>query len=179
MTTITIEVPDEVRNLIDEARGNQDMGAYLLTAAERQARRELARRPTDEANISSGELTLQYTTRGRLRSINLAQRSCRVYIEKKLYITCFFDQGLEDTVKEALDCFVEVTGETKLPQGAEELRVREMNLQEVKVIEPQPGEDGFGTISAKDFLASGFVGAWEERTDIDDSDEFAHRLRNS
>ncbi len=178
MTTITVEVPDEVRNLIDEARGNQDMAAYLLTAAERQARRKLARRPIDEANIHSGQLTFQYTTRGRLRSINLAQQSCRVYIEKKLYITCFFDQLLEESVKEALDCFVEVTGEAKLSPGAEELRVREMNLQEVKVVEPQPGEDGFGTISVKDFLASEFVGVWKDRTDIDDSDEFARRLRN-
>ncbi len=179
MTTITIEVSDEVRNLIDEARGNQDIAAYLLTAAERQARRKLAHRLSDEASISSGELTFQYTTRGRLRSINLAQRSCRVYIEKRLYVTCFFDQSLADTVKAALDCFVEVTGEAKLPPGAEELRVREMKLQEVRVVEPQPGEDGFDTMSVKDFLASEFVGAWKERTDIDDTDEFAHRLRNS
>jgi hypothetical protein len=178
VTTVTIEVPDEVRSLIDEARGDQDMAAYLLTAAARQARRKLARRSSDEVNSQSGDYTFQYTTRGRLRSINLAQRSCQVYIEKKLFVTCCFDQSLEEQVKAALDCFVEVTGEAVLPAGAEELRVREMKLQEVKIIEPQPGEDGFTSISVSDFLASEFVGAWKDRTDIDDTDEFANKLRN-
>lgn len=49
MTTVTLEMPDEVRAVIDEARGNQDVAAFLLTVGERAARRRVARR--------AGELT--------------------------------------------------------------------------------------------------------------------------
>jgi hypothetical protein len=44
MTTLTIEMPDEVRAVIDEARGEQDVASFLLTVGERAARRRVARR---------------------------------------------------------------------------------------------------------------------------------------
>lgn len=41
--TITLELPDEVRAIIDEARGEQDVATFLITAGERSAKRKLAR----------------------------------------------------------------------------------------------------------------------------------------
>jgi hypothetical protein len=43
MTTVTVELPDEVRAVIDEARGEQDVAAFVVTEAYRAARRKLAR----------------------------------------------------------------------------------------------------------------------------------------
>lgn len=44
MTTLTLEMPDETRALIDEARGDQDVASFLLTVVERAARRRVANR---------------------------------------------------------------------------------------------------------------------------------------
>ncbi len=51
MTTLILEMPDEVRAVIDEARGDQDVASFLLTVGERAARRRVARR------VAADELT--------------------------------------------------------------------------------------------------------------------------
>ncbi len=51
--TITVELPEEVRAVIDEARGDQDVATFLLTAGEQVARRRVARR----AAAPAAELT--------------------------------------------------------------------------------------------------------------------------
>ncbi len=57
MTTLTLEMPDEVRAVIDEARGEQDVAAFLLTVGERAARRRVAnRRPAPaDSGVSEAE----------------------------------------------------------------------------------------------------------------------------
>lgn len=52
MTTVTLEMPDEVRAAIDEVRGEQDVASFVVNEAYRAARRRLARRAP-----SSDELT--------------------------------------------------------------------------------------------------------------------------
>lgn len=42
MTTITLELPDEVRAMIDEARGDQDVATFLVAAGELVAKRKLS-----------------------------------------------------------------------------------------------------------------------------------------
>ncbi len=44
MTTVTLELPDEVRAVIDEARGDQDVATFLVVAGEQAAKRTLANR---------------------------------------------------------------------------------------------------------------------------------------
>ncbi len=44
MTTVTINLSDEERALIDEVRGNYDLAAFLHSAGIQVARREAARR---------------------------------------------------------------------------------------------------------------------------------------
>ncbi|PZR98524.1 MAG: hypothetical protein DLM69_08570 [Candidatus Chloroheliales bacterium] len=43
MTTVTVELRDEVRAAIDQVRGEQDVAAFLATAGERAAMRRLVR----------------------------------------------------------------------------------------------------------------------------------------
>ena len=52
MTTVTVELRDEAWAVIDEARGEQDVAAFLALAGERLAKRKLARRAA-----SGGEVT--------------------------------------------------------------------------------------------------------------------------
>ncbi|PZR98676.1 MAG: hypothetical protein DLM69_08370 [Candidatus Chloroheliales bacterium] len=42
MTTITLELPDEVRAVIDAARGEQDVASFLVAAGEQVAKHRLA-----------------------------------------------------------------------------------------------------------------------------------------
>lgn len=46
MTTVTIELPDELIEMFDEVRGEQDIATYLTALGKRDARRKLARRPS-------------------------------------------------------------------------------------------------------------------------------------
>jgi hypothetical protein len=59
-----------------------------------------------------------------------------------------------------------------LPVGAEEAG------KEVQVtVEPIPSVGKLRAMSASDLLHSGLAGMWADRTDIEDSHEFARRLR--
>lgn len=42
MTTVTLELPDEVKAIIDEARGNQDVASFLVDAGEYVAHHRLS-----------------------------------------------------------------------------------------------------------------------------------------
>jgi hypothetical protein len=44
MTTVTLELPDEVRAVIDAARGEQDVATFLIAAGEQVAKGRLAHR---------------------------------------------------------------------------------------------------------------------------------------
>ncbi len=128
---------------------------------------------------STDKMTITYTTGGKLREIDLAQKSCRVFESANSYITCFFDDKLEAEVKAALGMFVEVTGQGKLLMSeGNSVGIREMKLEKIDVVEPRFGDPTvFRPMPIKEFLESELVGMWADRTDIDDTDEFAHRLR--
>jgi predicted transcriptional regulator len=54
MTSITIELDDELRALVDKARGSLDPNEYARTALEEQARNDVATQDLSVAELTPG-----------------------------------------------------------------------------------------------------------------------------
>jgi hypothetical protein len=69
MTSITIDLPEHLRVLVDEARGDKPIAEYALTALEEQALRDMG-----AAVLSVAEVTPGLTPADHVRLADLAEQ---------------------------------------------------------------------------------------------------------
>ncbi|PZS02885.1 MAG: hypothetical protein DLM69_03560 [Candidatus Chloroheliales bacterium] len=127
------------------------------------------------------------TIKGALRAVDLERNTCQIFTAKGKFVNCVFDESLEWQIKDALDCEVEATGEVITPysNGSNGSRKAEwLRIEKVEMIGDEDGDEefdfeaaGLKPFTGKDLLESGLIGMWKDRTDMDDSNDFARRLR--
>ncbi len=120
------------------------------------------------------------TIKGMLREIDLERNSCQIFIAKGKFVSCTYDENLEREIMAALGLEVEATGEVLGAQanGSNEkaswLHIEEISAEE-KEFDFEAAE--IRPFTGKDLLDSGLIGMWKDRTDMDDSNDFARSLR--
>jgi len=118
--------------------------------------------------------------KGALREVNLEEGSFRVYRKssRRPFVVCRYDVRQETQVKLALGKNVVVTGDITRGKGSE--KIVELTVSGIEVLPDAPAPAARGearTLTARELLTSGLVGAWRDRGDIGDSQEFARLLR--
>ncbi len=113
---------------------------------------------------------------GSLQAVDLQNNTCRIYTDKRHFVSCSFDDSLKQELRDALGFIVDVSGMAIVKKG-------KRDSEEIKgfVIERIEDEEldfealGLKKATIQDLLNSDIVGMWKDRTDLDD--DFVRRLR--
>jgi len=143
------------------------------------------RRVRDRILISiAGPIESPHNLRGALKEVDLENNTCRIYISKRKFFSCVFDDNLKPNMRDDLDRFIFAEGTAVRDKSTG--RVIEFRIREIRATSGRSDGDlmaGGGSLpkSGAELLQSlrdsGFVGMWADRGDAEDSLEFARRLR--
>ncbi len=126
------------------------------------------------------------TIKGTLRAVDLERNTCQIFVAKGKFANCTYDESIEWQIKDAFDHEVEATGEVITPtsngsngssRNAEWLRIEKVEKIEDEDEEFDFEAAGIKPFTGRDLLESGLIGMWKDRTDMDDSNNFARGLR--
>lgn len=127
--------------------------------------------------------TAAVAIKGALQEVNLEEGSFRVYPCRvdggRSFVMCRYCEVRHETqVKLALGKQVVVTGEPTREKTNGE--IEELAVSGIEILPDAPAPTArreARALTARELLASGLVGAWRDRGDIGDSQEFARLLR--